>query len=397
MMVIVEILIYLFFATVMSWLASLAWKHERKKVSLISDSKEILGYEESSSHWNVYLTWFVIFFTVIAGIRWRVGSDSVTYAVMFRDNRIAEGSTEPLFQLMIKLVNRFGFHFSVGLGLMAFIQIYFITKSLERYQYILIFIPFVLFGGRYWGDLMGACRQMMVACIFMWALKFVVERKMIYYFIAIGICYLIHNSSLLLLPIYFIPVRLRILQHRYILLVILLICVIIGQSPSFAALSSYVEEFSMFIGYERTATVLSDSLKSDVLGERLAFGPIMLSFLLISMYIIWYGPVLEEKYETQMPQFYLWYNVSFLYASAYFLVCNLGHIFIRPIQYLELAQMYMASLTLCYFFKERKQYENRTLSIISFTVIVLITLIWGIIKSGGSQNDIFVYKTFFFQ
>lgn len=396
MMVIIEILIYFFFATVMSWLASLGWKHEREKVSFSEDSNDLSVYEGSSSHWNVYLTWFVIFFTVIAGIRWNVGSDSIAYAVMFRDNRIAEGSTEPLFQLMIKLVNECGFHFSVGLGLMAFIQIYFITKSLERYQYILIFIPFVLFGGRYWQDLMGACRQMMAACIFMWALKFVVERRMIHYFIIIGICYLIHNSSLLLLPIYFIPVRLRILQHRYILLTILLVCVIIGQSPSFAALASYVEEFAIFIGYDRNATVLSDSLKSDVLGERLSFGPIMLSFLLISMYIIWYGPVLEEKYETQMPQFYLWYNISFFYASAYFLVCNLGHIFIRPIQYLELAQMYMTSLTLWYLLTEWKQYGGRPLSAILFIVIVELTLTWGIVKSGASHN-ILVYKTFFFQ
>ena len=74
-----------------------------------------------------------------------------------------------------------------------------------------------------------------------------------------------------------------------------------------------------------------------------SFGPMMLSYLLIPICIIWYGSELEEEYCEKIPYFNLWFNFAYLYACGYFLVCNIGHYFIRPVMYFSLFQMVIAA------------------------------------------------------
>lgn len=68
-----------------------------------------------------------------------------------------------------------------------------------------------------------------------------------------------------------------------------------GQTPSFHGLLKYVESIVSVVGYENHADFYSKVLQGHGI-EMLSLGPIMLSFLLSSVVVIWYAPVLYETY-----------------------------------------------------------------------------------------------------
>lgn len=116
MMTIIDILIYVAFAFFASNLA-------KKSEDYIEDN------DIAPSQWDKYLTQFVIFFTIISGIRWNVGSDSITYATIFAKGMTFD-SSEKLWSLLVQTVHSLGLHWAIGLGICGFLQIFFVTKAL---------------------------------------------------------------------------------------------------------------------------------------------------------------------------------------------------------------------------------------------------------------------------
>lgn len=98
---------------------------------------------------------------------------------------------------IIRFMRALGVNWLFGLALYVFIQNFFITDTLKQYRKLLIFLPFVFFGGRYWMDTMGAVRLMTVACGFLWASRFIFERKPLFYAAFIIIGSMIHQSTYL--------------------------------------------------------------------------------------------------------------------------------------------------------------------------------------------------------
>ena len=205
-MFVFEIFIYVVFAIIMSYFA-----------------KGSVYKYENSKKLDYYLALYILFFCVIAAIRWNTGSDSISYAKILDGGLYDSDSTELLWIWFVKLVHKLDIHWTISFGILAFVQIYFIIKPLRGYKFILIMLPFVLFGGRYWGDLMGAVRQMIVGAGFVWASTFIFKREISKYIIFVILASFIHRSALLLLPFYFIS-NFKILDKRYTLLIILIIC-----------------------------------------------------------------------------------------------------------------------------------------------------------------------------
>lgn len=383
MMTIIDIFIYVAFAFFASNLA-------KKSENYISENNL------SPTQWDKYLTYFVLFFTVIGGIRWNVGNDSVSYALIFSYKPIDFESNEKLWTWIVYLFQHFGVHWMFGLAFCAFVQIFFITKILQPYRRLLVFVPFVFFGGRYWPDCMNAVRQMIVGCGFLWASKFIYEKKPILYVGAILIGSLIHQSAIILLPFYFIPNKLDITEKRWLLITILLVCVAVGQVAHLAGLSGYVQTIAGATHYDHYGASMGEMLASGYSDEALSFGPMMLSYLLIPMFIIWFGTELKHKYEDRIPYFNLWFNLAFFYACSYFLVCNLGHIFIRPVMYFSLFQMVIAALLLHHLWTEYIKYGIRQIPTYAFCLIIATNTSWDVVKSSGKVFEPTTYKVAFF-
>lgn len=383
MMAIIDILIYVAFAFLAS---SIAKKSE--------------NYIEETNiepiHWDKYLTYFVLFFTIIGGIRWNVGSDSITYSAMFSHLPVKFDSSEKLWDYIVYIIQSSGLHWGFGLAFCAFLQILFITKTLQPYRGILIFLSFVFIGGRYWMDCMGAVRQMIVACIFLWASKYIYEKRILYYIGFVSVCSLIHQSAIILLPFALFPSKIDITDKRFTLIIILFGCFILGQISQFSGLASYVQTIAGATDYDLYGKIMSESLQSGYDKEALKFGPRMLSYLLIPLFIIWFGPELRDKYRDKIPLFSLWFNFSFLYSCFYLLVCNLGHIFIRPFMYFSLFQMVMATLVLQYLWTEYKKFGLRQVATITFCLVIAINTCWNVYNASGLPFETSTYKISFF-
>ena len=373
-----NILVYIVFALVMSNLAYRSSYFFPKSVG-----------------WDKYLEWYVAFFTVICAIRWNVGADAISYALIFENGDFRkwdEINGEILFYGLTKLSSQLSIPFVIGMGLCAFFQIYPITQALKEYKYILIVLPLVLFGSRYFLDLNNGVRQMIVASMFIYASRFIVDKKPWHYAIFILVGATIHQSVYMLIPFYFIPNKIIIADKRKLMLLTFTSCFIAGQAPAFQDFMGYVENMAKLFGYEGYAERVSLFLSQGKTAESLAFGPMMLSYLLTTYFTIWFGPYLKEHYENKIPYFNLWYNLSFFYACAYFLVCNVSHIFIRPVQYFELFQMIIVSLLL-YDFKY-SEFRNQLLYI-SLLLVLWVNISWDVTKSSGLKRESTTYKVFF--
>ena len=378
-MFIFEILIYVFFAWIMFYLAKNSY------------------YVNHTNRWDIYLIIFILFYTVICAIRWNVGVDSVTYAYNFTygDTRTYDQiNGEILFSWLQNTSAKLNLHYSFGLGLCAFLQIFFLTKALKRYRYILMTLPIVLFGGKYFLSLNNGVCQMIVASMFVYASKYIVERKIWFYLLFVIIASTIHHSALMLLPFYLIPNSFKIADKRILMLIVFIICFIAGLTPAFQGIVLYVEKFAYAFGYDNYVDNISTLLLQGQTDEALAFGPIMLSYFLLAICCIIFGPQLRARYEKLIPYFNLWYNFSFIYGCAYFLICNISHLFIRPVQYLELFQLVIVSLLL--FDLGFSRFQKKSLGIF-LTIIIWVAIAWNVTKAYNSGNDMesSSYKVFF--
>lgn len=345
--------------------------------------------------WDTYFVGFILFYTVICAIRWNVGTDSISYAYLFttpEDRNDING--EFLFSCFRNISANLHLHYAIGLGICAFVQIFFLAKALNEYKFILITLPIVLFGSRYFLDLNNGIRQMIVASIFVYASRYIVERKLLSYVFLIILASMIHHSALILLPFYLLPKNFCIADKRILMLIIFLMCFFAGLMPSYQNIIGYATALSDIIGYDDYTERIGILLSEGRTEEALNFGPMMLSYLLSSIFTIWFGPQLKNRYENTIPYFNIWYILNYIFACAYFLVCNISHIFIRPIQYFELFQLIILSLLL-YDFGYGK-FKKQILYVI-LVVILWINISWDVTKASMSANqwESTTYKTFF--
>lgn len=377
-MFVFHILVYVIFALLMSNFA-------KQSTFLYPNSNKL----------DKYIWLFILFYTFICAIRWNVGIDSAGYAYGFAhgSNVTSEKiNSELLFYGIEHLFNKLQLHFTFGLGLCAFVQIFSITKALQDYKYILITLPIVLFGSRYFLDLNNGVRQMIAASMFVYASRYIYDKKIFHYLAFVLIASLIHHSSIILFVFYFLPNKIVISDKRWLMLGIFSVCFIAGQTPAFQGLIHYTEMLTSSLGYDDYSNRVVSLLSEGTTKEALTFGPMMLSYFMTALFTIWFGPNLKKKYEKEMPYFNLWYNFSFFFACSYFLVCNVSHIFIRPVLYFELFQLITVSLLLFDFGFSRTRHQILSLIL---TLTLWVNISWDIVKVSGRDWESTTYKVYF--
>lgn len=382
-MAIVYILVYVLFAWIMY---SYAKKSE-------------IFYPDEEDRIDKYLWYYIGFFTIISAFRWRVGVDCEAYSHFFKFGIRPDEfeNDETLFLYLVNFIRSYHIHFTIGLGICAFVQIFFTVKGILPAKFLLPYFAIVLFGGSAYLGMMNAVRQMMAAAIFIYAVTFIPKKKPIIYGGLIFAASLFHHSALMLLPLYFIPYKWNITDRRTLLISAYLLCLILGYTPQFQGLIGYLESATSFFGYDHYSSTASEILNSDYTDERRAFGPMQISYFLSGFLAIWYGKRLHEKYADQIPVFNLWYLFSTAYSCLYFLVCNVSHLLIRPIMYFQLFQSIILSLLLYDMFEDEQVNENERQKAYFFVFIIWVALCWDIIKNVSNPLECVIYKTSLFR
>lgn len=380
-MFIFEILIYVFFAYVMC-------SYARKSYAFSLRTGEV---EKPDN--NLWAFW--LFFALICGIRWNVGVDCVEYMRRFDEGVIKENSVEHLWDILVWSVHRLHLHYTVGMAITGFVQIYFATKLASRYRYILLFLPIVLFGTNHFLDWCNAVRQMMAASIFVFSTQFILNRKFIPYMLCIFAASQIHHSAQLLYVMYAFayirPDKISISDKKVWTTGIFIICFVLGMTPQFQSFLGLFTSIIQIVGsYDHVESFVQQTLGENNLTERV-FGPTQLSFFLTNLAPIWFGPELKREHKEKVPYFDLWWFFSYVYSCGYFLVCNVNFMFIRPFLYFYPFQLLITSLLLYYFYTRKlKTYFW------GFVGIIWITIIWNVMKNMGNPLESVTYKLFLF-
>lgn len=386
-MFILEIAIYICFAWIMYSLA---------KRSYIIDPKGEKGLDR-------FLWCYIGFYTFICAIRWGVGVDSIGYAQSFiRGDKYMgiQNEGEWLYNSFISFIATHDIHYLVGTATLAFLQIYFITIALKKYKDILQMIPIVMFGSSYFLDLNNGVRQMIVASVFVFVSKWIVEKKYIHYIIVILCMRYVHSSSLMLLPFCLLGLihdKLSFSNKRVMNIFILCISLALGLSPQFQSLISRFEVVMQLLGYDSYVDRMADLLSGANTEQAQSFGLMKLSYFLSVFSFVYFGKELKAEYEHQIPYFNLWWLFAFVWGCCYFSFGSISYLFQRPLMYFELFAMIQLALLLNLFRKRHVMF----MGIKCYPLLILIMWIsisWNIIKALHSTEPIeyVTYKTILF-
>lgn len=179
-----------------------------------------------------------IILALFAGLRSdRVGTDTAAYVRFFENydslEKLLSLNIEFGFSFLILIFQQISAHYAVFLTGIALATVSFYVWGMKKFvnRYELALFLFIAFG--YYTFMFNVARQALAMAICFWALKYVFERRLGQYLLAIGIAFAFHRTALAAIPIYFIA------SERFNIKQIGLVG--LGLAASFGALSFITE------------------------------------------------------------------------------------------------------------------------------------------------------------
>jgi hypothetical protein len=230
-------------------------------------------FEKNKKNKKLIYIYIIVLLVIFGGFRIEFGYDTINYSVMF-DSILPFG--EGFQASRLGLHGEIGFHFLIGLlksfgfmhvqFLFSFIIIFnyiMYYKSLKNlspnFEFTLLVLIFLHFLGR---DI-GIIRQAIAISLTLYSIKFIIEKKLMYFISIVFIASLFHSSALVFLPAYFISY----LKFSRLKLMILLLA---GFMFSFIPPEFMNDAFTFFTG---------SSIKYFDLGNSEPVSPISITFL----------------------------------------------------------------------------------------------------------------------
>ena len=158
-------------------------------------------YAQKTHTWSPIII-ALLLYAIIFGVRYGVGTDFFSYLNYFKYPSYINENVESGFIFLIKLLSSLGFHYSFFYGIIAFIQIYLVYKSIQQYDYAFASLTFVFMFGAFWLTFANGLRQILAFCILVYAITYLVRGKWIQYIILGILAMLFHKSAIIPLIIY---------------------------------------------------------------------------------------------------------------------------------------------------------------------------------------------------
>lgn len=311
-----------------------------------------------------FYKWEVMFplllFAVIFGMRYNVGVDHLDYLQNYKTENFH--NYDLIFKWISQRCVEYDLHYTFYFGILAFIPVFLLFYTFKDERYLFPYLAFVLFTGQYFWHWMNVIRQDIAACIFLYASRYIADKKFWKYFI----CYLLacgfHRTAILLLPIYpilrggrdffkNIPLQLG------LLLTVSVVAILEYDLVSF--FNVYIEQFKEQLNYRRySEEILYGFTEITRTGFR------FYCFLIIDIIIILYSKKLKNYYKTAA--FKVFYNLYYFGAITQILFTT-NLVLARPFRYFRYF-MLVISAQLLYFL-----YNKRTKT--SFDRIALLILL----------------------
>lgn len=348
-----------------------------KCATCISNNKALVLKDIKFRNWSLIL---ILVFTVIFGIRYNVGIDYKNYKEHY-DNLNFE-RMEYMFKYISMFLAENRIHVTVFFSLWALTQISILIASFKNEKYLYPALIFVLFAGQYFLLWMNVIRQDIAACIFIYSISFIVEKKILKYILCIVIACGFHKTALLLIIIYPIwTLRKSYFSSIYFQLILLFISAIIGlySKSFFDSLNVLLIAFMSNLGYENYAFGILDSTINEA-----KLGMTFLSSFFIDIIAITYSKKTKLFYNNN--RYLCFYDLYFI-GVIFNLLFAQSFILLRPFRYFRFFKMIICAYLLYYL------YNNRTnkLNLFSFIIVLLLFLILYIAIFRYSEDACYNY------
>ena len=322
-------------------------------------------------------------FVFQVGFRWQTGTDWDNYLRHFEEiNTISDvyftitgfDQGYSFFILIVKYLWNSYTAFLVVHALLYYVLIFSAFKKLSPY----IFISLLVFYATSMG-VMGSNRQLIALGICLFALRYVVNKNALKFFLLTGFAFLFHSSAILFIVYYFLNRDIK----QSLIFAILIVSLIIGKTSLPILAFSFVGDN---IGGMGSAKVLAytERYQEDSELYRLGIMGLIKRFLFIGLFIYNY------KYLTAKLSYYrLIFNgyvvgivIYFLFSSSILVLVNRGSLYFTTMEVLLISSQFLVI--------KNKDYK------VNLLILLFIVTIFLFFQSIAGYPDLFIpYKGIF--
>ena len=330
------------------------------------------GGEKKKKWISVPILLSILLFGIVFGIRYNVGIDYGNYAQMYSEPELLD-DYEFGFRYLSKAMSFLGLPSWVFFGTWASLQLFFILYALKDEVYLYPFLIIVLFGGQYFLLWMNVIRQDLAACIIIFAITFIPQKKLLPFILAILLAFGFHITAiafLILYPIFYN--RKDYTKSPYVQEILLVLSLIVYMSGNlFGDIDSLLNPYLIGTHFEEYAYgSIEHTTKLNKVGIT------FLSGFLIDVIIIAYSKKLKAFYKSD--KFLVYYNLYYFGALTN-LVFAFSYILLRPFRYFRFFKLMVAPYLLYYLwrqFKCGKPQESICLFLVLFAYLLLFAAIF---------------------
>lgn len=331
---------------------------------------------------NLFLIFIVLFFSLMMGLRYDVGTDYFAYQEGYIYNYDV-GKGEIIFNWIREIFNSLKLHFSIYFSFLAFLNISFFLFAFKRDAFILPLLLFFLLTNEDWMFWMNGIRQAIAMCIWIYALNFIEKKKVTIYLVLCLIAIGFHTSAIILIPLYWILKS----GKDYFKSIKVQLVLFAGAFVVQFFFSSFLEQLGPLIEfyqaklfggtYNYSLERLREEASATVEGSGIAY----LFRIVLSIVIILYSKNLKDFYSSR------WFNIIYfmffvgLLAQSIF---PLGSIVLtRPFRYFYIFKGIMFAYFAYYLIKNHVPAKRLlgTALILMFIAIFYLNIITANINS----------------
>jgi transmembrane protein EpsG len=178
----------------------------------------------------------LLLISLVVGLRHEVGVDWAGYKADYEqilggNVEFSEQYMEVGFYAISKVIASLGGTHVILFFCAAFISWYFIFNCVP--VTLLPLTVFYLFADEYFFWSMNGVRQFIAISIFLYSVRFIINRNLREYLLFIVLAALFHNSVILLIPLYYVPFQ--VLYNQLLWLVVFVISLLVGQNQLFVS------------------------------------------------------------------------------------------------------------------------------------------------------------------
>lgn len=206
--------------------------------------------------------WFpILFFAVIIGLRYDVGTDHVGYIhdYLYGTNQQFEIG----FAWLMDTCKSYHLHFAYFFGILAFIQIFCYYTSFKRQSFLLPYLGLMLFVSNEWFFWVNGIRQATAMCIWLLSLECFNRRKYVWMVVFMALAITFHKSAVILVVLYpLLFLRKDYFSNIKVQMIIFISVFVVRMSLEsvFLKIEPLISFYAMKIGYD---SYLNRDLFSD--------------------------------------------------------------------------------------------------------------------------------------